>query len=478
MRIVNFNRRTKKSTNTWLNTWIDWNKIYCQDLNNKVNSLYNYTLWWYPEYTILNSTTALSKNENFQPFKSLSNIQEEPRLVKPYEEKIKVSGKFKSVFFPSRLNYHQGFYNQSDYGDALLCYYNNNMLCTYQSRLQENYQMWVIQPEGNQWPDFIDLNFDYEMSQLICIFAWNNAENIEINTQIKSSEIEYYFQKDGSKLILNSGTKDDNVLKIFLLHKTGILSNKEFYYYNSQDAFYKGWDLNSKQGIALDYRDPDGNIYEYKIYDNKGEIVDFISCYNDNANQYYIFNDSLNDYYILSTIIKEDLKYDFPSGFLCMLNKQPTGENIETNIYKLDLQNYLIAPVGNGGYYDIYWNNQDLCATYYANELGNFTNQISINLAQNCRYLNPDISLFQFASKTTSINIGNWQRSKACLTDKEGNIWTGHQSLIGQLYFEGEPILTDVEHNTYITAENNKKIHYFNMTLKESLTLKSELWLY
>jgi hypothetical protein len=46
--------------------------------------------------------------------------------------------------------------------------------------------------------------------------------------------------------------------------------------------------------------------------------------------------------------------YNFPSGYLCLSNKQPTGKIHDKNSLKTDLNNYLIAPIGNGGYYDIY----------------------------------------------------------------------------------------------------------------------------
>jgi hypothetical protein len=98
-------------------------------------------------------------------------------------------------------------------------------------------------------------------------------------------------------------------------------------------------------------------------------------------------------------------EYNFPSGYLCMLHKLPVGENIDTNIQKLTLDSYFIAPIGNGGYFDIEWNYQNLEASYYANQLNNFTNQISVNLALNCRYINPDLE--QFKLQKTQINIPN-----------------------------------------------------------------------
>jgi hypothetical protein len=45
---------------------------------------------------------------------------------------------------------------------------------------------------------------------------------------------------------------------------------------------------------------------------------------------------------------------NFPSGYICILNKQPSGLNNEQNPIKNNLSNYLVAPIGNGGYYDIW----------------------------------------------------------------------------------------------------------------------------
>ena len=64
MKIVNFNR---KNGITPLNTFIDWNKQYCEDLNKKITSLYDYVLWNNPEYLIFNAPSALSGEYNFPP---------------------------------------------------------------------------------------------------------------------------------------------------------------------------------------------------------------------------------------------------------------------------------------------------------------------------------------------------------------------------------------------------------------------------
>jgi hypothetical protein len=78
---------------------------------------------------ILNSPTKLSEKSDFIPFESLLDITKEPRLQTIYEREVEVEisqeglkKEKRSIFFPSKLNYHQGFYNQSSHGDGMLCF--------------------------------------------------------------------------------------------------------------------------------------------------------------------------------------------------------------------------------------------------------------------------------------------------------------------------------------------------------------------
>jgi hypothetical protein len=93
---------------------------------------------------IFNSPTSLSANSDFVAYKSLYDKNEEPRLVVNYEKvvefKVNDEGGVISVslFFPGKLNYHQGFYNQSEYGDGILCYDEEHF---YMSLSQLSYEM-------------------------------------------------------------------------------------------------------------------------------------------------------------------------------------------------------------------------------------------------------------------------------------------------------------------------------------------------
>lgn len=101
MRIINFN-------NT--NTWTAWKKAYIDDLNIKITSLWNHLIYQNPPYVILNSVAS----------ENLINLDESG-----YRIRVSSNNGSVNIFFPAHLQLHQGFYNDSNYGDALLGYYDN-----------------------------------------------------------------------------------------------------------------------------------------------------------------------------------------------------------------------------------------------------------------------------------------------------------------------------------------------------------------
>jgi hypothetical protein len=48
-----------------------------------------------------------------------------------------------------------------------------------------------------------------------------------------------------------------------------------------------------------------------------------------------------------------------------------------------------------------------LQADYKANELNNFSSKLTINLAQNCRYINPSNDTFSFTGEKLNVTIPN-----------------------------------------------------------------------
>lgn len=174
---------------------------------------------------------------------------------------------------------------------------------------------------------------------------------------------------------------------------------------------------------------------------------------------------------------------NFPAGYICILNKQPTGVNNEQNPIKNNLSNYLIAPMGNGGYYDIWWNNNILQADYKANELNNFSNKLTINLAQNCRYINPSNDIFSFTGQQLNITIPNWHidndRVKPQLSDKHNNIWTGQEDLVAQPYFNGEKMFADIQYDSFRSVIKQQNVHNFNAHVNKPFSLtKVDLLIY
>lgn len=104
MRIANFNNK---------NTWIAWKKTYIDDLNIKITSLWNHLVYQNPPYIILNSATDSSPvdldTEGYRITATKAN-----------------DGSKVHIYFPTRLQLHQCFYNDSNYGDAVLGYYSSD----------------------------------------------------------------------------------------------------------------------------------------------------------------------------------------------------------------------------------------------------------------------------------------------------------------------------------------------------------------
>ena len=399
MRIVNFNRRDKADKTKLLDTYIDWNKQYCYDLNRKITSLYDYMIWNYPEYLIFNAPTSLSGKDDFEPYKSLAYSSIEPRLVQPYEQYVDImigdSVQTKSVFFPSRLNFHQGFYNQSIYGDAYLV----------QLVVVSSQNMYKILGENSYL-----VNISYNTDDVDC-FIWTKL----------------HFEPQKNAIWLTKASD--------ILYGYSNLSNK-----------WERWTKDSEYELLYD---SDKNEYEVYIY--YPDIYDMIGVrVNENTN--------------------------FPSGYICILNKQSIGLNNEQNPIKSNLSNYIIAPIGNGGYYNIWWNNDVLQADYKANELNNFSNKITVNLAQNCRYINPSPDTFCFQNNKNSVTIPNWHIDNneviPQLTDQHKNIWTGQKDLITQTYFGGEKIFADVQYDSFLSVVKQQNVHNLNAHVEEPFSLK------
>lgn len=398
MKIVNFNRRNKKNQSTLLDTFIDWNKQYCYDLNKKITSLYDYMIWNYPEYLIFNAPVSLSGNEDFKPYKSLVDRTVEPRLTQPYEKHIQIrshvtnASENRSLFFPSLLNFHQGFYNQSEYGDAyiveLTSWIRNNKQCY---RAFDDYYLMPWNVDEYQWIKYEIVN----ISDIIYV-----SESFDI---LHGQKI------DDQKWVELSKNSDYTLGFDFEKHRQTINIEKPEKYRAIEIGRYK------------------------------------------------------------------DAPINFPAGYICILNKQPIGENNETNTIKNTLSSYMIAPIGNGGYYNIWWNNNVLQADYTANELNNFSNTLTINLAQHCRYLNPSYKVFSFKNNNLNITIPNWiidnTKVEPQLVDKYQNIWTGQEDIVARTYFNNEQVFADVQYDSFLSVVQQHNVHNFNAHVDQPFSL-------
>ena len=289
MKIVNFNHVNK-------NTWKSWNKQYCQDLNNKITSLYDYIIWNYPEYLILNSP------DNINAYKSLRWASEEPKLPfnDYFETEITIQEKKYPAFFANRLNFHQGFINLNSTGDGFI------------------------------------------------LLEYNSTKH--------------------------------STVPVDRIHKIGTKT------------------------------------------------------------------------YVL---------YDFPSGYVCILNKQTIGLVSESNLEKNDINNYSILPLGNGGYYEITRNGDSIVCRYEDNDFKRFVNSIVISLAQNSRYIIPR-SINMFKDNNLEYTIMNFIGTKANIIDSNDNLWIGQGDLICSLRDGGgDSLFADISYDHYTTEADEKLIHVF-----------------
>lgn len=347
MKFINFNQH-KNTNNTWNYTWKAWNKQYLQPINAKITSLQDYMIYNCPEYVVFNSPN----NENQISLTNGSNPLQKDIVWTVAEREQQVS-----VFYPTRLNWHQGFYNQSPYGDGVFVF-----------------------------PT--DVNGD-------SYYLINWYEDLSLPDQ---------------PFILRYGLKDDQ------------------------------WYIIPQYGVGGSFGTPE-----------------------------------VNDYFVLP----QDA-LDFPSGYICILNKQPIDTNNETNVIKQSLNSYLIAPIGNGAYYTLNFFDKDLIAVYTPNDLNSFINNIHINLGHNLRYISPgniyvkgvrssDGKGGAFALPNIGVNDKN--EIKNLIVDHVNNLWTGGDELVAQTihHLTKEEIFMDVMYDSYVSQLKRNMIHNFNVFTPEDI---------
>lgn len=358
MKIANVNHNRKETKGLWQ----DWNKSYCYDLNRQINSLYDYITWNYPVYVIFNSPASTSSSQNIPISKKLTETDP------PYEVVVNLkttpsggsTNESVSLFFPSRLSFHQGFYNESEHGNGYLC-------------LPIKYTFYDDEYETIGW-------------------------------------------------ILPASLQPERVIAISVSDPTDAILLDE-------GSWYRRIERETEN-------------YHYYVADPPLASSDY---------QFY-------------------LGYQFDSGYICLLNKQPNGLNNDYHDVKLDINSYLIAPFGNGGYYNIWFSGEDMQSQYVPNSLDNFANSLIINLAHGCRYFAP---AQQNLLSMAVLDIPNYIDNNINLSDIHKNLWSGREDIVGRFIDRnGEPIIFDVQYDIYSSVENNQLTHHFVADANSTLPIQ------
>lgn len=432
MKIVNFNRHKKNGI--LQDTYIAWTKQYLYALNAKITSLQDYLVYNNPEYIIFNS-----------PNRQAIDIIE-LGIQKDYDDEEL------SLFFPAKLGFHQGFYNQSKHGDGVLVYQpSSSCLPTtyyYTPRSSCIYHTAKYNAKNNIWEIFplVSTDPDRDIDNYI-FYLTDTGDSIEDDTVIR-----WEIDEETGALTFNEVGASEKA-KYYLVHK----SQKE--------------DYGARQHWCYDDED---KIWKKVFYIPQG-IVDFDLEDKDVATDWYVHTVATGRYIYTNETESESLTEikNLMSGFVCIANKQPVGTNNEYSNLKHSLDYFLIAPVGNGAYYHFNFHGNNLQATYQANDLGNFADKVRINLGQNLRFVDPDdffIKGVDAKGNNGALAIQNIIVSKSGVTDNitdhVGNLWTGGKELVGQSIFvnTGEEIFMDICYDTYITQIGRNIVHSFNLT--------------
>ena len=404
-------------------TYVAWTKTILQRINSKITSLQDYMVYNYPEYIIYNSPNR-------------PKPQDLTDLGYQYDD----SNSQVSLFFPTKLGWHCGFYNQSDYGDGIFMF-NTPESGIYQSceiPIQTT-EHFVFQYDGRG-----DSVLVYDLTDNIVEYFCYRFYNLSSSKpSMEHIDVEDCFTIDNdNRICLKQEIVLDNQTAYVLFHKQhtkhyGVVKNL---LWNSTNEQYQ-----------IQVTTPPG-VWWKDLEDDA--TFNFPGTYTYNTN----------------TV---DVEFrNFLSGYVCILNKQPRGDNSENNPDKQDLSAYLIAPVGNGAYYYFNRRDNDMIATYTQNTLGQFVNKIKINLGQNLRYKTPE-SVFYLK---TSFSIPNMQVSKEGkitnnITDHKGNLWTGGSEIIVQPTWDanGEEVMMDVYYDIYELAQNRVLTHNLSIDTKQNI---------
>ncbi len=501
MKIVNFNSHQQHGT------YRAWNKQYLYGLNAKITSLQDYITYNCPEYIIFNSPNT-PKDQQIDLTVGLN----------PYQ--IDIDSQKVSLFFPSRLSWHQGFYNESNYGDGILLYWNSD---------KEYYQ--TYQSASCKIPEYTLLKKSTFLSPIsgsgddYDVFIRNLVE--PLTTNLLSTDISY--KKVGDSYV---GTINKYIGKgCKVVPSFTSMSNLKFETeteptYNEETGYLSGSfrvktlisqiaklavqvvleitpkDTNSQFQIPTEdnlsfsgsYVSNPFYVYEFLLINKKikadygakailhfnSDLTPFLSVTVPQG-VWYLDDQIPVNIHTTSYTIEEKQETDkidikpyrnFPSGYICILNKRPIGEDNDNNTIKQLLDSYLIAPIGNGAFYYLGLKQSDLVATYTPNELGNFINQVNINLGQNLRYIIPEtkyITSGAFGIQNISVSMNQTQDY---VTDHVGNLWTGGSDLVGEVIASKtkEEVFMDVKYSIDSFSLERHLVSSFNTNTSENVS--------
>ncbi len=410
MKIANLNSHQQNGT------YHAWNKQYLYYLNAQITSLQDFITYNYPEYIIFNSPNTPEEQQ-------ISLTQ----AVDPYQ--IDLSTYDISLFFPSRLSWRQGFYNESNYGDGILMYPEEGYYVSYKHLDLDMPLYHIFEKKNDTWETDDVILSQYDIYKYIT----STGEWAEVTNPSN------YFTITGHQITMDS---DDKHILIHCSKRDSRGAFSAIKYQNNQ--------------LICSVKFPVDTLYISR------------------NNSVYVFSNKTKGWHdsMISTTTAEIKKYiDFPSGYICILNKRPVGEDNSTNSSKKLLNNYLIAPIGNGAFYFLGVDQSNLDAIYTPNELGNFINQVKINLGQNIRYIIPEetyIASNSFGIQNITIQNNSVEDN---LTDHLGNVWTGEPILVGETKWnaDGEEVFMDIYYSTDTLEIERHLVHSFNIHTTESV---------
>ena len=180
MRITNFNG-TK-------NVWAAWKKTYIDDLNIKITSLWNYLVYKNPPYIILNSITSDDPMD----------LEKEGYCIEVKDSNSKPV----NIFFPTHLQLHQGFYNDSNYGDALLGYWDNDIIRPISF---STFTPFTYSPDVIVNIESYDFTFNTYEDNMIAKYYRNDTKNFVNQVVINLCSSLRYYNKTNNKKLNPSG---------------------------------------------------------------------------------------------------------------------------------------------------------------------------------------------------------------------------------------------------------------------------------